>query len=110
MANNDNSPGAYIYVSYPRTKDIKFDSEYYLKTHMAIVDKHWRAFGLKSWTVVEFPEGDPSGLHTQGILLFDTFDQFEKAIEANIPEVMIDLPNYSNVMPVRYYGKVVKRG
>lgn len=31
----------YVYVSYPRTVDMKFDSDYYINKHMAIVDKHW---------------------------------------------------------------------
>ncbi|KAM3424308.1 hypothetical protein BST61_g11155 [Cercospora zeina] len=95
MATRTDDAGAYVYVSYPRTPDIQFDSEYYLEKHLAIVDKHWKACGLKSWTVVEFPEGDPGGLHTQAILLWDNVEQFEKAIEANIPEVMEDLKNYS---------------
>ena len=102
--------GAYIFVSYPRTKDLQFNSEYYLNNHLSIVDKHWRPLGMKSCTVVQFPEGDPSGLHTQAILHFDSVEAFEKAIEANIPEVMQDIKNYSNVMPVRYYGKVMVQG
>ncbi|CZT24153.1 uncharacterized protein RCC_09870 [Ramularia collo-cygni] len=104
------SQETFVYVSYPRTPDIKFDSEYYLRKHMALVDEHWKQFGLKSWTVVEFPEGDASGMHTQAILRFDNADGFEKAIAANIPEVMKDIENYSNVSPVRWFGKVTKEG
>lgn len=104
------SKGVYVYVSYPRTSDIKFDTDYYFKTHMSIVEKHWKPFGMKSWTVVQFPEGDPSGQHTQAIMLWESTEDFQKAIDANIPEVMQDITNYSNVMPVRYFGEVLAQG
>lgn len=104
------SEGAYITVSYPRTPTLKFNTEYYVNNHLAIVDKHWRQFGLKGWTVVQFPDGDASGQHTQAILHFDSADQFDKAMAANIPEVMEDLKNYSNELPVRWYGKVLGSG
>lgn len=51
-----------IYVSYPRQEGIHFDVDYYLNTHMKIVEKHWGPHGMKSWTVVQFDEGDPSGM------------------------------------------------
>jgi hypothetical protein len=75
---------------------------------MAIVDKHWRPYGMKSWSIVEFPENDPSGMYIQAIMLWESTEAFDKAIEANIPEVMQDLQYYSSVTPVRYYAKVVK--
>ena len=84
--------------------------DYYLNTHMKIVDKHWRQFGLKSWTIVEFQEGDPSGLWVQAIMHWESIQAFEKALEANIPEVMEDLKNYSTVMPVRYYATIKAQG
>lgn len=65
---------------------------------------------MKSWVVVEFPEGDPSGMHTQAIMRWTSTEDFEKAFAANIPEVMEDLKNYTNVYPVRWYGKVTKEG
>lgn len=77
---------------------------------MPLVDKHWGPYGMKSWTVVQFPENDPSGLHTQAILLWDSVESFEKALAADIPEVMQDLKNYTDVMPVRWFGKVLAQG
>lgn len=84
--------------------------DYYLKTHMAIVDKHWGPFGMKSWTVVQFEENDPSGMHCQAIMLWSSVDDFEKAYAANIPEVMQDLQYYSDTIPVRWCGQVMKQG
>lgn len=75
---------------------------------MSIVDKHWRPYGMKSWSVVEFEKDDPSGMHVQCIMLWESIEAFEKAIAAKIPEVMEDLQYYSVEKPVRYYAKVVK--
>lgn len=108
MASTTNDVGAYVYVSYPRTADIKFNTDYYINKHCALVDKHWKQFGLKSCTVVQFAEDDPSGIHTQAILLWDSAEDFDKAIGANIPELMQDLPNYSNVTPIFYHAKVLR--
>ncbi|KAK5165915.1 uncharacterized protein LTR77_008839 [Saxophila tyrrhenica] len=98
----------YIYVSYPRKEGATFNMDYYLTTHMKIVDTHWRPYGMKSWSVVEFPPNDPSGMHVQAIMLWDSVEAFEKAIAANIPEVMEDLQYYSSEPPVRWYGNVAK--
>ena len=64
---------------------------------------------MKSWSIVEFEKDDPSGMHIQAIMLWESIEAFEKAIAANIPEVMEDLKYYSSEPPVRYYGKVVKK-
>ncbi|KAK4494963.1 hypothetical protein PRZ48_014319 [Zasmidium cellare] len=101
--------GYYITVSYPRTPTLKFNTDYYVNGHLPLVEKHWTKFGLKGWSVVHFPEGDASGQHTQAILHFETKDGFDKAMEANIPEVMEDLKNYSNELPVRWFGEVLGR-
>lgn len=51
-----------IYVSYPRQEGVTFDEEYYVNTHMKLVEKHWGPHGMKSWTIVKFDEGDSSGM------------------------------------------------
>lgn len=105
--------------------------DYYLNKHMEIVKRHWTPYGMKScvidgrqafkstlansnvlhrWTIVQFEEGDPSGMNVQAIMLWESVEAFEKAIEANIPEVMEDLKYYSSEKPVRYYAKVLQQG
>jgi hypothetical protein len=53
---------AFIYVSYPAKEGATFDMDYYLNTHMKLVEKHWTQFGMKDWTVVQFRKDDPSGM------------------------------------------------
>lgn len=64
--------------------------------------------GMKSWQVIQFEEGDPSGLHVQAIMLWESKEAFEKCYALGIKEVHQDLPNYTNGVPVRYVGKVLK--
>ncbi|KAK4569593.1 hypothetical protein LTR86_003356 [Recurvomyces mirabilis] len=102
---------ALIYVSYPRVEGAKFDMDYYLNTHMKIVEKHWTSYGMKDWTVVQFQKDDPSGQNVQAIMTWESTEAFDKAIAANIPEVMEDVKHYSpGVMPVRYYAQVMAKG
>ncbi|KAK4961257.1 hypothetical protein LTR10_001747 [Elasticomyces elasticus] len=102
---------ALVYVSYPRREGAKFDMEYYLNTHMKIVEKHWTPYGMQDWVVSQFDEGDASGMNVQAIMTWDSVQAFEKAIEANIPEVMEDVQHYSpEVMPVRWYAQVKAKG
>ena len=77
---------------------------------MKLVDDNWGPFGMKSWTIVQFQEGDPSGMHVQAIMLWESVEAFEKAIEANIPAVMQDVQYYTDATPVRWYAKVLKQG
>ncbi|KAK5115111.1 hypothetical protein LTR62_001808 [Meristemomyces frigidus] len=102
---------ALIYVSYPFVDGAKFDMDYYLNTHMRIVEKHWSPYGMKDWTVVQFQKDDPSGQNVQAVMTWDSVEAFDKAIAANIPEVMEDVKHYSpDVMPVRYYAQVMAKG
>lgn len=48
---------SYVTVIYPQ--GAKFDKDYYKSTHMPLVEKNWKSYGLKSWKVVYFPDDAP---------------------------------------------------
>lgn len=98
---------AVIYVSYPRQDGINFDVDYYLNTHMQLVQKHWGPHGMKSWHIVQFPPEDPSGLNVQAILFWTSIEDFEKCYALGIPEVHQDLKHYTNGRPVQWKGQVI---
>jgi len=50
-------------------------------------------------------------MNAQAIMTWESVEAFQKAIDANIPEVMEDVKHYSpDVMPVRWYAQVKARG
>ena len=77
---------------------------------MKTVKRDWGLYGMKSWRVVEYQEGDAFGLHVQAIMLWENFEAFEKAIQAKIPQVMADRPNYTSITFFRNEAKVLKHG
>jgi len=94
-------------IIYPKTADSTFNMDYYLKNHMPLVQKTWRAHGLKGWKVIQL---DPSsGYQAQAILEWESVELMQKAL-AN-PDlttgVMGDIVNYTNVQPLRLLGAQV---
>lgn len=87
-----------------------FNIDYYLNTHMKIVQKHWGPLGMKSWNIIQFDEGDPSGMYVQAILYWESREAYDAAYKKAIPEVHGDLKNYTDVMPVRWTGKALLSG
>ncbi|TVY84348.1 hypothetical protein LSUE1_G002876 [Lachnellula suecica] len=84
-----------------------FDMEYYLGTHIPMVDKAWSNAGLKKWQVVKL---DPkSGYDTQCTLVWENTEVFAKAMEDDAgKKILADIPNFSTVSAVRVWGSLVK--
>jgi uncharacterized protein (TIGR02118 family) len=100
--------GANILVVYPRVEGSTFDKEYYLSTHMPLVEKHWKPHGLKSFAVSELNEDSP---YTYMVVMeFDSAEGWGKAAkDPSIKEIMDDVKNFSNQKPVIAYGNVIGR-
>ncbi|KAI1087217.1 hypothetical protein F5B19DRAFT_81463 [Rostrohypoxylon terebratum] len=85
----------------------KFDMEYYLKTHMPLVQKTWAPFGLKSWKVVQYTDPE-SPYAVQALLEWDDLAQWEKAsTSAEAASVFGDITNFTDVKPDKLQGTVV---
>lgn len=95
---------------HPLTIVHNLQIDYYLSSHMKTVAKHWGPYGLKSWTVIQFRENDPSGQHVQAVMLWESIQAFEKAFEARIPEIVNDRPNYTDNTPKVWYSEVLGQG
>ncbi|KAF2771118.1 hypothetical protein EJ03DRAFT_45811 [Teratosphaeria nubilosa] len=91
-------------VLYP--KGAKFNMDYYLSTHMPLVQSKWGQYGLTGWKVLQFREEDP--YIVQATLEFQTTDAFGKAAAGpEVAEVMADIKNFSDKEPVIMPGSVV---
>ncbi|CAI4214302.1 unnamed protein product [Parascedosporium putredinis] len=85
----------------------KFDVQYYITKHFALVEEKWGPLGLLSWEVVEFEEGSPYQI--QATTKWKSIEAFEAA--AGNQEVMAavigDVPNYTTAKPTFLKGKTV---
>ncbi|KAI5856699.1 hypothetical protein GGS23DRAFT_588786 [Durotheca rogersii] len=95
---------AIVSVVYPA--GTKFDMDYYLATHMPLVQLKWAPLGLKNWKVIEFtnPEAPYS---VQAVLEWEDATQFAKASATpEAKEVFDDIPNFSDQKPTVLSGTV----
>lgn len=101
-------------VVYPNQDDIKFDMDYYLKTHMPLVDEKWKQHGLKGWEIVKATHGlgDAKPAYAvQAQLIFDSAADFQKAMESeDAKPVFGDIPNFTNTQPTLIAGESVATG
>jgi uncharacterized protein (TIGR02118 family) len=92
-----------VAVQYPRTEGAKFDMDYYLSKHMPMVQEKC-GDALKSMSVLEGVSGGmggkPSANIAVGTLTFDSVDAFSAAMGPHMPEIMGDIPNYTDITPV----------
>jgi uncharacterized protein (TIGR02118 family) len=95
-------------VMYPNTEDIQFNDSYYIKTHMPLVERTWKKYGLTSWRVTKFPkalDGSRSQYLIMATLEWENEESLKSALQdPGSAEVFGDIPNFSNVQPVTLAG------
>ena len=91
-----------VSVMYPNQEGGNFDYDYYLATHMPLVQDKW-GDALRGVEVVKGlsgPEGSPVSYVTVASLKFDDVPAFEAALAAHAEQIMGDIPNFTNIEPV----------
>lgn len=68
-----------VFVSFPRSPDLKFDMDHYLNVHVPLVCKLWGPYGMREWRAMKFSEGDASGLYLQTLTLWESEEGFHDA-------------------------------
>ena len=102
----------HVNVLYPNDEGATFDMDYYLKTHMPLVKKHWASFGLQGYTVTQAQPG-PDGAKPQysvlATLIWEKGENVAKAMgdQPSVGVIMGDIPNFSNKQPIFISGDVV---
>ena len=97
--------GAQAIVVYPRKEGSDFDMSYYLSTHMPLVAKHWKQYGLKSYAVTQLGDGPYSVSCT---MEWESPEAIGKAMKSEtVSEIMGDIPNFSKEQPVIVAGGIV---
>ncbi|KEZ45516.1 hypothetical protein SAPIO_CDS1840 [Scedosporium apiospermum] len=82
----------------------KFDIDYYVTKHFAIVEEKWGPLGLLSWEVLQFDEGQQ--YQVQAILRWKSTEAFEAASANPVTqEVIADVANFTTAKPIFIKGK-----
>ena len=96
-------------VMYPNEEGVKFDVDYYRTTHMELVHKHLKPFGLIKSEVNKGVSGggdQPAPYICIGNLYFENLDGYDKGMAEAGPVLRGDIPNFTNVTPVRQISEV----
>jgi uncharacterized protein (TIGR02118 family) len=92
-----------VSVLYPNTSGARFDMNYYLTRHMPMVQEKCgpacRAIAVEGGLAGGEPGSQPPFL-AAGHLTFESVSAFEKSFGPHAPEILADIPNYTNTKPV----------
>ncbi|KAL5313310.1 hypothetical protein ACEPPN_019043 [Leptodophora sp. 'Broadleaf-Isolate-01'] len=94
---------ALVTLLYPA---VEFDLDYYLNSHMKMVQEKWTKSGLQSWSVTKL---DPtSGNVVQYSLVWDSAEAFQKTATSEVgASIMADVPNFTKGTPSSMVGEIV---
>jgi uncharacterized protein (TIGR02118 family) len=98
-----------VSVLYPNEEGKKFDMNYYLQTHMPLVQKLLGA----TCTNVAVDQGIAGGTPGSkapyvaiGHLFFNTVEDFISSFTPNANAILSDLPNYTDITPVAQINEI----
>jgi uncharacterized protein (TIGR02118 family) len=98
-----------VSVLYPNEEGKKFDMEYYLNSHIPMLQEKLGA-ALKGGAVEQglsgVEPGSPATYVAMGHLLFDSVEAFQSAFGPHSEAIMADIPNYTDVQPTIQISEV----
>ena len=92
-----------ISAMYPNEPGSRFDQDYYLQKHVPLVRERWSPMGLEALRLVRgvaAGDGSPAPYQVIALLSFRSLQDFQKAAEAHVQEILGDIPNFTSVQPV----------
>jgi uncharacterized protein (TIGR02118 family) len=93
-------------VLYPAVDGATFDLDYYLTIHMPMVDKYWKDFGLKSWTVTKYGDKSPYSISCRTV--WESLEARQQALEdPGTDKIMDDVIKFSSEKPITIAGRIV---
>ena len=99
-----------VSVLYPNGEGKTFDMDYYLNTHLPMVEG-LLGDSLKGASVEKglgsAEPGSPAPYACIGTMYFDSVDDFGKSFGPNAGKIMGDLPNFTNAEPAVQISEVL---
>jgi uncharacterized protein (TIGR02118 family) len=98
-----------VSVFFPNEEGKKFDMDYYLNSHIPMVQEKVGAT-LKGGAVEQglsgIEPGSPATYVAIGYLLFDSVEAFQSAFGPHSEAIMADIPNYTDIQPTFQISEV----
>lgn len=99
-----------VMVMYPDEAGKRFDTDYYLNKHMKLVEQRYGRYGLEGWQVLRGVSGGPdrpAPYRIMAVLNFRSAEDFQRAADAHGAELAADIPNFTDIAPVRQISEVI---
>ena len=95
-----------VTVAYPNKADAKFDFDYYMKKHIpfvaGLVGKNIEVGrGISSAT------GSPAAFVCVAAVPIDSVAKFQAIFSQHGPEILADIPNYTNIEPIIQFDEIL---
>ena len=97
-----------VTIFYPNSPGAKFDMHYYTTSHMPMVQRKvstCKGIAAEKGLAGGAPGSAPTYIAI-GHLLFDSVEAFESAFAPHAPEILADVPNYTNVQPILQINQI----
>ncbi|KAA8652808.1 hypothetical protein EYZ11_010403 [Aspergillus tanneri] len=95
-------------VMYPNEPDTEFNDTYYLETHMPLVERNWKKYGLISWFIKKYTaafDGSEPKYSIATTMEWESAESFQAALKGpESPEIFKDIPNFTNKQPITLGG------
>lgn len=99
-----------VSVFYPNRPDAKFDMEYYTQRHVPLVLERCGP-DVEPGGIERALAGGAFGLEAPycaaGHLIFESREGMERSLGRHMPELLADVPNFTNIQPVVQISEVV---
>lgn len=99
-----------VNVMYPNQEGAKFDFGYYRHTHMELVKKHLKSFGLIKIGVergLSDGSNQPAPYICIGSLYFESANDYERGIAEVGPLIRGDIQNFTDITPLRQISEIL---
>ena len=89
----------------------EFDFDYYLSTHLPLVEKLYGDYGLNHWQVdkgVNLSDKQPDSFIAAATLYFESLDLVRQAFKNKGSEVMADVKNFTSITPYVSFSEIIE--
>ncbi len=99
-----------VSVIYPKTTTSHFDHDYYVHSHIPLVNRTYGAHGMQSFKVLRGTSslGGAAAYELIALLEFADMESFIKAAGAHADEVMEDVAKFTNIHPIVQFNDSVR--